>query len=1159
MVVGSERLICFDFYSEKSGFLNIDGALEDGSFERLAPNCRMKLIEAEGKPHLCLFALKEITAGTEITYDYGGKEWPWRKEIPPTVTSTAAQESIKDQTRERPEVQSCNMTSGSSACELSSFPWLDDHAHDLEPNVFSTDLFRDTALRAECQSSSPSPQGQCGTSCAKEGIGEVGVQHQEDSPPVFSTDLTSTESRSGCQSSRATPNDFQMFLFYFFIHDIICVCKGFIFISCFEFFFQYTIHKLVFELVRIDKCWICHSPLTSIRWHGVRCKQCCGVWHKICLQKSSEDWDISDDDVSSGDEYIPESVSDSESSGTELSVELPEPSKKLDGHLNENAEIAQALQFPKSSKERKHNSIVKTTGSGCLKVKRSSKQSSSPEMYDYCCTVRVCYPEKNRVIDIASAQSTMSQPISSELWSVLGKMHKDGVSTAIRNDHYLMQFAQSLFNKHGSDRSKHEYTRQKVTELGRLLVTLHHTTRIHNMEEAIKPGNFFILTSAVKRVSGFDHENNTFKAPKRKISDLIMCRAHMEEDQEGIDSIRRFYTLHETKWSELVSHPALSNLSKAKYNKSSRLPLVKDVQKLQLYLGQQVELAKEKLAVNPTAGTYAALAKVTLCQVILFNGRREGEVAQMTEKDFEGRDMSQLNDDISTGLTEVKGKKGRKVAVILTANLSLLTSKRKECEVTESNNYLFAIPCCDGHYRGQFGQFADACGAEDPQNLRSTNLRKQIATISQVMNLKDNELDQLADFLGHDIRVHREYYRLPQSTIQLAKISKLLMAMEKGSVHNFWDVVYLQRGPFAKMKKTDVNGKPHLCLFALDDIKEGEEILLDELDIDESGSPDCDTTTSDKMHSLTSKASKTGEEPSSSQNTIDCVDFTPNHPFKVSKLLKAQGLISSDNQVVKNTSEFLEVHENKWNEMISATALRNISEAKWNVPTIMPFTEDWFKTLSGSPSTKAWMELAKVCLAQMILFNRRREGEVSSMPLSAFLSRDTSDPHEDVDWAFFEVKKNNLCRHFTRVITMGARGRPVPVLLTSKMLCALELLTNPYMFARPEAMPHFRGSYCIRGFAKACDAKCPKSLTSTRLRKHAATLSTVLNMTDTEMDQLANFLGHDIRIHCEFNQLPEKTLQLAKISKVLMALEQGRLAEFHGNNLDEIGIDPDEM
>ena len=37
------------------------------------------------------------------------------------------------------------------------------------------------------------------------------------------------------------------------------------------------------------------------------------------------------------------------------------------------------------------------------------------------------------------------------------------------------------------------------------------------------------------------------------------------------------------------------------------------------------------------------------------------------------------------------------------------------------------------------------------------------------------------------------------------------------------------------------------------------------------------------------------------------------------------------------------------------------------------------------------------------------------------------------------------------------------------------------------------------------------------------------------MDQLANFLGHDIRIHREFYRLPEKTLQLAKVSKVLMA------------------------
>ncbi len=306
-----------------------------------------------------------------------------------------------------------------------------------------------------------------------------------------------------------------------------------------------------------------------------------------------------------------------------------------------------------------------------------------------------------------------------------------------------------------------------------------------------------------------------------------------------------------------------------------------------------------------------------------------------------------------------------------------------------------------------------------------------------------------------------------------------------------------------------------------------------------------------------------------------------NSLLQVSKFLKAQGLTSNDEQQVKNASEFQDLHQERWDEMILDTALRNIREAKWNVPALMPFTEDaqkihthlsqvqdeLYKSLSESSSTKAWMELAKVCLAQIILFNRRRGGEVASMPLSAFFSRDTSDPHEGLDWALSEVEKK-LCRHFSRIITIGKCGQQVPILLTPKMLCSLELLVkqrepcgvlkdNGYMFGRPEAMTHLRGSDCLRGFAKACGAKCPKSLTSTRMRKHAAILSTVLNMTETEMDQLANFLGHDIKINRQFFRLPVKTLQLAKICKVLMAVEQGRLAEFHGKNLDEIVIDPD--
>ena len=35
--------------------------------------------------------------------------------------------------------------------------------------------------------------------------------------------------------------------------------------------------------------------------------------------------------------------------------------------------------------------------------------------------------------------------------------------------------------------------------------------------------------------------------------------------------------------------------------------------------------------------------------------------------------------------------------------------------------------------------------------------------------------------MDHDIKVHREYYRLPEDTLQLAKAGKLLLIMEHGA------------------------------------------------------------------------------------------------------------------------------------------------------------------------------------------------------------------------------------------------------------------------------------------------------------------------------------------------------------------------------------------
>ncbi|XP_054863090.1 uncharacterized protein LOC118469983 [Amphiprion ocellaris] len=525
------------------------------------------------------------------------------------------------------------------------------------------------------------------------------------------------------------------------------------------------------------------------------------------------------------------------------------PQSKISRHLKTHtthAEIVHAFSLPEHSKERKillekmrnkgnfqHNTAVLQDGTGPLKVKRKPKVSDVTGKFIHCmyCQglfirkelwrhVRRCSckpesedldkePGRTRVLGLAAAQESAScQQISSGVWKLLSVMKQDEVASVVRNDLSIIQFAQSLYNRHGQDPTKYEYMRQKLREVGRLMLCLRTEFSIHNLEEAVKPANFQRVVQAVKKVSGFDEENLCFQTPSlalklghtlRKICDIIHCRALMAEDEELIKSTETFKKLHTSKWSELVSHRALSTLSDAKYNKPSTLPFTQDVQILHKYLEKTAERAVCDLNEETTTQNYAQLAKVTLAQIIVFNRRRAGEVSKMRLKSFQEGDTTKLHEDVAMGLSkieqklcnyfrriEIMGKRGRKVAVLLTPSvvdaLSLLTSKRTECGVSATNVFLFARPKSMTYYRGQdcLRIHANQCGAKHPEHLRSTQLRKHVATLSQVLNLKNNELDQVADFLGHDIRVHRDFYRLPVPTTQLAKVSKLLLSMEKG-------------------------------------------------------------------------------------------------------------------------------------------------------------------------------------------------------------------------------------------------------------------------------------------------------------------------------------------------------------------------------------------
>lgn len=102
--------------------------------------------------------------------------------------------------------------------------------------------------------------------------------------------------------------------------------------------------------------------------------------------------------------------------------------------------------------------------------------------------------------------------------------------------------------------------------------------------------------------------------------------------------------------------------------------------------------------------------------------------------------------------------------------------------IDSSNKYFF--PNCNGTddwINGCHVQIKSSkeCGAKLPQLIRSSRLRKHIATMMQLMDLRENEIGQVASFMGHTEKTHWEFYRLPKDVLMIAKVSKILLKLEK--------------------------------------------------------------------------------------------------------------------------------------------------------------------------------------------------------------------------------------------------------------------------------------------------------------------------------------------------------------------------------------------
>lgn len=125
--------------------------------------------------------------------------------------------------------------------------------------------------------------------------------------------------------------------------------------------------------------------------------------------------------------------------------------------------------------------------------------------------------------------------------------------------------------------------------------------------------------------------------------------------------------------------------------------------------------------------------------------------------------------------------------------------------------------------------------------------------------------------------------------------------------------------------------------------------------------------------------------------------------------------------------------------------------------------------------------------------------------------------------------ERQLADNFKRVVTGGKGSRPVAILFPKKIQRYVNRLlevcnntelvpkTNPYLFALVGNDSRWMSGYhTIRKLALNCNAENPLLLTSTRFRKHLATILQLLNFENDEIDQIAAFMGHTRKTHEEF-------------------------------------------
>ncbi|KAI4463231.1 hypothetical protein MML48_4g00000646 [Holotrichia oblita] len=388
---------------------------------------------------------------------------------------------------------------------------------------------------------------------------------------------------------------------------------------------------------------------------------------------------------------------------------------------------------------------------------------------------------------------------------VFPHMRADKISLTAKKDPLICAFAARYIKIH---REKHfiSVASRKMREIGKLLIEMKKLQpSIKTLFDALQPQHYDLLVTATKDVAKYNRDKDFYESPTYAINmgttlkqccEIALMYAMKKENihfvvplAEAEVHLKTMIQLIEAHWKFDISSQACNDLNMKKWNKVTLVPLASDLKLFKEYLIKTANSAVMLLEKNDKdQNAYAQLTETIFCRVILLNRKRPGELQRLLLRIYE-LSLENENDQSYEEFSEV-GKRGRGVPVLFSKDiqdhLNILLKYRHKV-MKKPNPYLFGNPNSDQPIIGYkiLKKHANLSGVQNPNAITCTRLRKHLATLTQLFNMSENDMEQLATFMGHTLGIHRSSYRLPDDVYQTAKISKLLILMEKGQAGEF--------------------------------------------------------------------------------------------------------------------------------------------------------------------------------------------------------------------------------------------------------------------------------------------------------------------------------------------------------------------------------------